>query len=51
MNCENCPYVNTDTCKVVYFNGKPVCTNGFCGKGFKSTAAFDQLISDTEASK
>ena len=50
MNCENCPFRGTKHCKVVYFNGEPVCNDGFNGEGWTSTAGYDQYIKDTEAS-
>ena len=50
MNCENCPLRGTEHCKVVYFNGEPICNDGFNGEGFTSTAGYDQYIKDTEAS-
>lgn len=37
--------------QVVYFNGEPVCNDGFKGEGFTSTAAYDQYMKDTEASE
>ena len=48
MNCENCPYRGTEHCKVVYFNGEPICNDGFNGEGFTSTAAYDQYKADVE---
>lgn len=50
MNCENCPLRGTEHCKVVYFNGEPVCNDGFKGEGWTSTAGYDQHIKDTEDS-
>lgn len=29
MNCENCPFRNTNGCHLEYFNGIPVCTAYF----------------------
>ena len=37
MNCESCPYVNTDACKVVYFNGIQACTAFFDCKGWTTS--------------